>query len=109
MGQPKPIDAGPTCDGCGRPMWWARTRNGTPIPVDPEPELRLVAFPYFEGAGRRRDPADLKELRARIEEEGKAVAVQSLPTFTPHHATCPKAEDFRGPRRNSVPGPQIER
>jgi hypothetical protein len=44
------------------------------------------------------EPYDLGELRAEVTDRGGTPRVLSLPTFTPHHATCPNAESFRGPR-----------
>lgn len=72
------------CKGCGAPIAWAEwSSSGSPIPLDPNPNangnLALVA-----GKVHRYGPEDERLLRER---------------YMPHHATCPKADDFRPSRR----------
>jgi hypothetical protein len=77
---PKAGDLGrSTCRApeCKREILWARTRAGKLIPLDPEPERRIVLV-------TKAGPTDSPELVA-----------ESLPTYMPHHATCPGAERFR--------------
>lgn len=31
------MTTGESCRRCGRPLWWARTSAGKPIPLDPAP------------------------------------------------------------------------
>ncbi len=60
------------CRGCGAQIVWVETKHGKRQPIDPKPEKRLVV-------DWRQDPP-----RARV-----------VDTYTPHHATCPVADQFR--------------
>ncbi len=63
------------CAGCGKPIIFVQTaasvKTGKPkwVPLNAKPERRMV-----------------------INAEKKA---ESVTTWTPHHATCEKVEDFR--------------
>lgn len=57
------------CKSCEADILWFTTNNGKPIPVDAEPDKRVV-----------------------IGRNGKAYIVD---TYVPHHATCPYADDYR--------------
>ena len=58
------------CAGCGKPIIWVKTAaNDKWIPLNAKPERRMV-----------------------INAEQKA---ESVTTWTPHHATCSKVEDFQ--------------
>ena len=66
------------CKSCGRPIFWAKTTKGKPMPIDREP-----------------DPAG-----NLIVMDGTALVVAPLayPTrlhWRPHFATCPQAEWWR--------------
>ena len=66
----------PNCRGCGAEIVWAKTAsNNKAIPLDPKAEIRAVQVGTDD------------DLRTPI--------VQIKGTFMPHHATCPKAKDFR--------------
>jgi len=58
-----------TCKGCGAEIIWKKTPKGKPVPLDP-PEKRYVQTDQFP-------------------------IVAMVDTWKPHHATCPKAKDFR--------------
>lgn len=67
------------CKGCGRPIFWARhATSGKAMPFDAEPsdhgtwDLRLNA----RGLAAIHDP-------------------KAETRYVPHHATCPKVEQFR--------------
>jgi hypothetical protein len=77
------------CKKCKAPIRWAVTGNGSPIPLDPEPNpagnVRLTerccgSPPAAEVLGKARQVA------ARA---GREVL------YMPHHATCEFADDFR--------------
>ncbi len=58
------------CRGCGDPIIWVKTAaNDKFIPLNAKPERRMI-----------------------INAEHKA---ESITTWTPHHSTCEKVEDFR--------------
>lgn len=69
-----------TCRGCGAPIRWVRTIHGGLMPLDAEP-----------------DPDGNVELVDHF------AVVHSQPTlfggdrWMPRHATCPDADQFRGP------------
>jgi len=63
------------CRGCDAVIIWARTEQGKWQPFDAKPEKRFALTRDEDGRWH-----------------SKAIAV-----YTPHHATCPKAEDFRRP------------
>jgi hypothetical protein len=72
------------CKGCGAPIVWGEWESsGRPTPLDPNPNpkgnLALVA-----GKVHSYGPEDARLHRDR---------------YMPHHATCPKADDFRPSRR----------
>lgn len=56
------------CRGCNADIVWVTTKSGTPQPLDAKPEKRIII------------------------REGKAYVTD---TYTPHHATCPKVDQFR--------------
>lgn len=60
---------GGACRACGASIVWATTEKGKAQPLDPRPEKRIVV-----------DAHDI----ARV-----------VNTFMPHHATCPRAAEFR--------------
>ncbi len=61
------------CDGCGSPIIFVKTAaTGKFIPLNSKPERRMV-----------------------INADQKA---ESITTWTPHWATCEKADDFRKKR-----------
>ena len=72
------------CSTCKRPIRWALTEEGRRIPLDPEPERRMVVL------GQRKDPTGGGGL---IDQVG------SRPTFVTHFATCPNADQHRKTRR----------
>lgn len=69
------------CDGCGKPIFWAYTERGKPMPLDPDPVDPATGTYVVTG----------KHCRA------------SQPMFDPpdavhymsHFATCPDAESFK--------------
>lgn len=69
------------CKGCGAMMIWALSDNGRPMPFDAKPQ-RLF---------------DLGQ-----DELGRWHASTRI-VYTPHHATCPKADRFRKPKQTSLP------
>ncbi len=75
------------CRGCGQRMIWGKTVAGKAIPLDPE----------------------LSERGNMILENGVAKVVDrslyppGVKLYMPHHATCPKAQEFRKPRPNVGP------
>lgn len=66
-----------TCRGCGASILWARTAAGRAIPLNAEAVLGFVV--------------------TGVDGERHATAKRF---FTSHHATCPKADDFRKPKGN---------
>ncbi len=63
-----------TCRSCRAPIVWGRTKAGKKVPLDP-PEKRYIARP-----------------RAIFE---NLLDVEMVETWTPHFATCPKADQHR--------------
>lgn len=62
-----------TCKLCEAPILWAVTVHGRPIPLDAKPERRFVLS------------HDMPRLMVQRD------------VFMPHHATCPKAAEFKKP------------
>lgn len=67
-----------TCKSCGARIAWVRTENGKNMPVDAEPERRVVVVVRAVGP-------DLPD-----EEVARVVD-----TFKSHFATCPNADRHR--------------
>lgn len=66
---PKPTDLDPgQCRSCSAPILWTRTTKNRPIPLDPDPDKRVV----------------VTDTGARV-----------VDTYTPHFATCPHADKHR--------------
>jgi hypothetical protein len=66
-----------TCRSCGAEIRWVRSARGKNMPIDAEPERRIVV----------------------AEIEGMQVG-QIRDTFTPHWATCPNADEHRKDTRS---------
>jgi hypothetical protein len=62
------------CKGCGRPIIWGITEDGTRIPLDPKPPTYVLEFTGERGVKVRR--------------------VRSV--LVSHFATCPQASRFSG-------------
>ena len=63
------------CDGCGRPIIWAETKDGTRIPLDPRPAVYMTTG--FAG--------------------GTVVkAERTKDALVSHFAICPTANEFSG-------------
>jgi hypothetical protein len=76
---PKDVGTG-RCRGCQATIIWAKTKTGSRIPLDAEPTyLGNVAF--VDGY-------------AKVFGEGHELP-NSVARYMPHHATCPKADEFR--------------
>lgn len=63
------------CDGCGRPIIWAETKDGTRIPLDPRPAVYLTVG-WKDGT------------ISKVERLREALVT--------HFATCQKANEFSG-------------
>lgn len=76
---------------CRAEILWARTTTGAMIPLDPEPEKRMVLVAQ---------PGDLF-IRAvglvKLHRDADLTpgVVAPVDTYMPHHATCPGAARFR--------------
>ena len=62
------------CGACGAEIRWALTDRGARMPLDAEPVKRAILT---------MQPGSTDPL------------VEVVDTFMPHHATCPKADQFR--------------
>lgn len=60
------------CKGCGAEIYWVKTDNGKNMPIDAQPEKRIVIQEFM---GKR---------------SGKFVD-----TYISHFATCPQAKRFK--------------
>jgi len=68
-----------TCSSCGAAIVWVTTPAGKPMPLDAEPQKRVVL-------GRQTGLAHV------------------LDTWTPHWATCPNADQHRRTRPATLDG-----
>lgn len=91
-----------TCSGCGAAIVWGVTAGGAHMPLDAKPVKRAVLMPVYTEHGRGPYGEDLYALEYDPAGDGSTPrhVVRIVDTFTPHHATCPKAEQFR--RRRST-------
>lgn len=64
------------CDGCGRPIIWAETEDGTRIPLDPRPAV-------YQAMGFLEDGATVKARRTKD-------------ALVSHFSVCPTANEFSG-------------
>jgi len=74
----------PFCSTCKRPILWARSEHGRPIPIDPapRPDGNIVLRPIAVGA----------ELLAHVVTAGEETDEQR---YASHFSTCPEAETHR--------------
>jgi hypothetical protein len=70
-----------TCRGCGKPIVWAVLVDGKKIPLDPRP-------PVYDQIGTAKDGSPMVQ-RART-------------CMVSHFATCPKASEFSGSRKEKA-------
>ena len=63
------------CRSCGAEIIWCVTSKGKKMPVDAEPEMRVVMIADNRKKGQ--------------------VNAHMMPTHTSHFATCPNADDHR--------------
>lgn len=68
--------------GCGRPIVWASSVNGDPIPLDPEPT----------------PDGNLDLVDGRAVAYGLEAAAAQRPRYVSHFVTCVDAASFRAPR-----------
>lgn len=80
------------CGACGAPIVWARTQRGERMPVDaePHPELGNVIL-----------SGQPPHVTAGVLSKGQAAGARSVGQrlHLSHFATCPKAGEFRKPKR----------
>lgn len=80
------------CKGCGRPIYWVETEKGARMPLDPEPveagRIIVRMGPQMGKATAHAETAEETAARLRCPEAAGRLA------FMPHHATCPKANEF---------------
>lgn len=65
------------CDGCHKPMIWARTPEGKWVPLDPTPPVYTVV--PIKGADGYPRPE----------------AARNMLAFVSHFVTCPKRDQFK--------------
>lgn len=70
------------CSSCKRPIWWARTRNGRSLPLDPEP---------VPGGNVTIDAQGFAHVLTKAE----LAAPPDGPHFVSHFATCEFADRHR--------------
>lgn len=79
-----------TCKGCGQKIRWIITAAGKQMPVDPEP---LAWDDVEEGTLLIDQEGNVKRSDGNLfDDDGRA-------WFVTHFATCPKADDFRQPKK----------
>jgi len=82
------------CKGCGRPLYWVKTANGSPHPLDAEPTpdgnaVIIGGVVHFK--------------RGDLFEE---MIDDALPRYRSHFETCPEAAKFRR-RARPMQGPSL--
>lgn len=85
----------PTCRGCHARIRWITTRNGRPMPVDPEKLSEWVTAHARSGARKltlvAADGAMLTGWQASVITPGS----RSIEGYLPHWASCPQAQAFK--------------
>lgn len=84
------------CRGCTAPMVWALTVNDSKIPLDPDPveEGQFYLVEQDDGS-----PLAVHVRNRKADDyEGQHDGLR----YMPHHATCPKVDQFRGRRGNAI-------
>lgn len=81
------------CKGCLKPIFWVKTEKGRNIPLDKEPveggRVIVRMGPEMGKATAHIETAEEIAARLKCPEPAGRVA------YMPHHATCPKAGQFR--------------
>lgn len=84
----------PVCSKCRAPLLWAATVNGKMQPLNREPDP----------AGNVRLTDEFCLTKRGVLQRGEVVKAATLdlfddrPTYMPHFASCPFAEEFRKPK-----------
>ena len=87
------------CSECARPIVWAATRNGKRMPLDAAPGGEKANVAARRVDGRLVDAHHITADRPLLVDE---VA------FTPHWATCPAVDRFRGTRKHTPAGTKAQ-
>lgn len=82
------------CKGCSAPILWIRTASGKAQPVDLQPVKLLILVNTCADSPSGRRVLKSKADRAAIGADTRSHVVD---VWTPHHVTCPRAADFKGP------------
>lgn len=90
---------GPRCSKCGAPITWIVTVNGKFMPLDRDPSpdgnMRLT------GKYRRTERGAQPEAVVVPKAERESMFPPEGDRYMPHHATCPKAAEFRSKKTAS--------
>lgn len=73
------------CRSCQAPIRFARTKNGKPMPLDPEPDPVGNVVIDANGTAHVAATADQRSLAEHM----------GWPLYMPHHATCPQAHEWK--------------
>jgi hypothetical protein len=76
------------CRGCGQPIRWAHSCDGTPVPLNPNPDP----------AGRLAYVATARGWRVRTFPPGTLNSLAAAERWRPHADTCPRLAAARSPR-----------
>lgn len=89
------------CDGpnCDAQVVWAETPEGSRQPFDREPDPKGNRILIGRGPDKAPLALNLKVLSDDVLGGALHDQIRQEATYMPHHATCPDAEQFRGPRR----------
>lgn len=81
------------CRACGAAIVWAETPDGNKQPFDREPNS--AGNRVLLGRGPNTPPLAVPE--TFFDPEAKELDAEAFAkcVYMPHHATCPKAEEFR--------------
>lgn len=81
-----------TCSTCERPILWALSERGKPIPIDPQPRA--------DGNIVLRALGGVEDRVAHVLKPDETASAE--PRYVSHFATCPQAETHRRRRQRAA-------
>ena len=84
----------PRCRSCGRPIFWARTTDGSLMPVDPDPAVHGNVAKTGQHS-RTKAGTVVPVVRVVDSATPELPGIDRPERWVAHFATCPHADEWR--------------